>query len=439
MPPIHPPRQADHRLLVVYAIQGISRREYLDAQIQHYVALCESGFEVHLLLATGPGAQWEEYFRTSRLFCFRTQRAIPLSVINEDFASEAALPARHRRVFLHFNGSYDYYLNQEDDVIMKTHNFYYYLKWMDIFDSRREWNLLPGFIDNEVFWHRGSPSENISIPVIGFFTTYVLLFNHEPLLIFSKTLQRLYILNQNQLTRFSAMEEWLGDLRRPYFEPNVHMQARWLSRYFRFAVPLRDYYSALTHHSSDRYVYLKSETEGFQTPHHNYAVHPAEFVQLVLELTNQVYEVNHHQRWELKLSPSRHLYDCLETGRVLKIDGGQLSFMGPFPHKDPYNSTVHIKRLSCRCSIDSQDLERCADPAAEVCHPTVYRDKERIHVPIDLDCFYLGSRDLVNDYISHSSSNGLVTRRHLYEVVLVGIIAIIIAFRFKQRVSRLCT
>ena len=434
MPPIHPPRQADHRLLVVYAIQGISRREYLDAQIQHYVALCESGFEVHLLLATGPGAQWEEYFRTSRLFCFRTQRGIPLSVINQDFASEAALPARHRRVFLHFNGSYDYYLNQEDDVIMKTHNFYYFLKWMDIFESEKGMNLLPGFVDIEVFFQR-KKFANISRPVFEFFDTHVLLFNDEPLLIFRKTLQRLYILSQDKLSQFCIMEEWLGDLTRPYSEINVHMQARWLSRYVRFAIPLRDFYVALIHHSSDRYINWKSwdrKDNSFLQPHHNFAIHPAEFVELIRKLTYEDFRVNHHQQWSLQVHPSKNFRGCLESGKVLKIHEKGINFIGSFLAIDTNKSKVDIKKLSCACSVPGQDLEYCSRLAMKICHPTAYNDEERMQIPIILSCKSRNDSHVVTEFMSTSIESPAMSSSFFGYAFFISIILLLLLIAWRR-------
>ena len=386
VPSIEPPVQRDHRLLVVYAIARMDRYQHLDTQLQHYVALCESGFEIHVVLATYPGGQWGSYFKTSRLFCFRTMQRISVTEINYGFAPEGNLPARHRRIFLHFNGSYDYYLIQEDDVILKSHNFHYYLKWMDAFETKKSMNLLPGFVDAEVFWHQGGMVKNISIPVVEFPSARILLFESEPLIIFSKTLQRLYILTQSQLTRFSRTEEWIGDLRRPYFEENVHMQARWLSRYFRFAIPLRDFYSALIHHSSDRFINEKSRDGTFtRTPNRNYAVHPVEFVELIRVLLGERYTVNHRRPWTLSISSSRDYSFCLREGKVLDIPASSVQYMGNFPLDVPNASFIKVAELPCICSVPEQDLERC-NKDANVCHPTVYDGRNRIHVSIDLPC-----------------------------------------------------
>ena len=386
VPPIEPPLQSDHRLLVVYAIANMDRHPHLDTQLQHYVALCESGFEIHIVLATYPGGQWGNYFKSSRLFCFRTMQRMPLTEINHGFAQEGNLPARHRRIFLHFNGSYDYYLIQEDDVILKPHNFYYHIKWMNIFERNEKMNLLPGFIDVEVFWHQGGLVRNTSIPVVAFPSAYVLLLDSEPLVLFSKTLQRMYILTQRQFSRFSRMEEWIGDLRRPYYEENVHMQARWLSRYFRFAIPLRDFYSALIHHSSDRFIYDKAKDGTFmRTPHRNYAVHPAEFVELIRRLTSASYVINHHRPWALSIIPSRNYASCIREGEVLEIPSSSVRYVGQFPLDGSNKSSVEVAQLHCICAVPDQDLERC-NKDADVCHPTVYNGKNRIHVPIDLPC-----------------------------------------------------
>ena len=83
---------------------------------------------------------------------------------------------------------------------------------MSIFERKEGINLLPGFVDAEVFWHQVGIGVNLPIPVIEFFNTYVFLLDNEPLLVFHKSLQRMSILTQTQLSRFSSMEEWIGDL-----------------------------------------------------------------------------------------------------------------------------------------------------------------------------------------------------------------------------------
>ena len=415
--------QSDNRLLVVYAIASMDRHPHLDTQLQHYVALCESGFEIHIVLATYPGDQWGNYFKSSRLFCFRTMQRIPVTEINHNFTTGGCyLPARHRRIFLHFNGSYDYYVLQEDDVILKAHNFYYHIKWMDIFERNEKMNLIPGFIDVEVFWHQGGLVRNTSIPVVEFPSAYILLLDDEPLILFTKTLHRLYILTQRQLSRFSRMEEWIGDLRRPYYEENVHMQARWLSRYFRFAIPLRDFYSALIHHSSDNYISVKAKDGTFmRTPHRNYATHPAEFVELIRKLTSESYIINHHKPWALSLTSSRNYADCIREGKVLEISASSVRYVGNFPLETHNESSVEVAVLHCICSVPDQDLEACFEDA-HICHPTAYEGKNRIHVPIDLPC--KSKKRVTNGYFESFV--------HIQSAFHYGILILLIIFVFIQ-------
>lgn len=355
------PVQQERRLLV--GIVSCSIREpTLLKQLQSYVDICNSGWEVHVIVYTGVKV-WEapelQYIWTSSmLYCARVSRMLP--VVVKYVKGCIRLAAKHRVEFNDLINNYDYFLSQEDDMAIKLQHIHYYVKWSSILDGT---DYYPGFAtaelptkitakefsvnhrDNHLIWRSFTSSYDQDHKYFQ-----VIMINGSAYLYYCKDWAPAYIISQKLLQYHASKPYWLGDEHQKFKnEYNPHFQHLWLAWHYKLVVPLHDYWFSWIHHTPDKYIGLSSDQmkltensahESYDA-FHNYYNHLPTVIEFDLFLEDCTmhkisvpnnYDVFHHKnssRWQQSIQYSKDIKcsTCLDGSHFATV---VLNFKGNY-------------------------------------------------------------------------------------------------------------
>ena len=275
------PVQHEHRLFVAIASCSI-REPTLLKQLQSYVSICNSGWEVHVVIYTGEKI-WENpalqyIWQSSMLYCDRLSRMLPVVVQYVKICS--GLAAKHRIVFKELVNSYDFFVSQEDDMAIKLQHIHYYVKWSSILDGTEYY---PGFNtaeipisitgkefsnnhrDNHLIWRSFT---SINDEDNKFFQ--VIKINGTAYIYHVKDWAPAYIISQKLLKHHISKSYWLEDQFKVFHnEFNTHFQHLWLAWHYKLVVPIHDYWLSWIHHTPDKYIGISNkQVKISNNPHH---------------------------------------------------------------------------------------------------------------------------------------------------------------------------
>lgn len=320
---------------------------------------------------------WTEFGRSSSYYCFRLGRNIPIMAVH---LNNTLLLELHRYLFVHFKGRYDYYVNQEDDVLIKPQHLQYYIKWETFYEPTKT-SFIPGFWDFELptRLYKGTHKFKLVAPIVQEMFFYLFYFKNSPTVMFRDHVHRFFIISNDVLRVSSTRDDWFGDSKKPFIEPNVHYQSRWLNRHYRVVVPVEDFYEVLTHHCTDKYVHHDMDKKGekglAEESNHNWAVAVPEVYSLILHLlAGSVAASTKHQPWNITVvpqgGPGINPLTCMKLGRAALItplyNGSLVESLRT------RSSTVLLKAHgSCveQTAMSRQVVVPCALRPRSKCHP----------------------------------------------------------------------
>lgn len=280
---------------------------------------------------------------------------------------------------------YDYYVVQEDDLMINTKNLQYYFLWSKRFEDENM-NYIPSFIDYEVFRHHNSFRQRSYYlhNQIGVWTADMFLYHSTLMLYFERPQHRFTIFTNTMLRYMSSRDEWFGDENLKFNEPNVHYHGLWASRHYRSVVPWTSFNRALTHHSSDKYItqhYFEGLNQNSSKPHHNPLISLDEYKAVVnwfFPTHALLHKHNHLPPWNLTVVIKHKIAedytlpeDCITKGRASRV--------AAFYH-DKYStdlsrsSTVSLVQYGLCTELSKlkrQDLEKCLN-GGNHCQPEEY-------------------------------------------------------------------
>ena len=372
-----PPVQASNRVLVAITAGGIGH-EIIVRQLDAYVAACEAGYEVHVVLVTY--AQWWDaapsLFAKSRFACMRLGVDLPVVVWRVTDA-DGKLAAEHRRVFSALADSYDLYVSHEDDIMVRAAHLDYYVKWEA---ALRDSGLYPGFAVMEApvgAWNVSQLYANLPMvwnPFTGHYDHWVQLLQHGSTVFMQhdKPWAPVFVVTNALLKAAASRPAWTLDRDKPWREFNTHFQHLWLARYHRIVIPLPDAAAAYVHHAGNRYVEMSIAADSAKMSHHNYAVETAELAATLAACTHSQVPPT-VKPWTLeRVTYSRRGASscavCLDAGQVAVVD---MKFRGRrYPHSSARRASTPHLNVTC-LSADSmrpQQSSLCGmDVEAQAC------------------------------------------------------------------------
>lgn len=280
LPPL---RQRHGRLLA--AINGVwdvlndqrGKVELLKVVLQGYRHICESGFEVHVVLLTydAPWAKGVTVPSASDLMCERLGAAVPVALLrhkNEPlppgaFGTGGTLASKHRRLFSErLAAGYDLFLVHEDDIIVKPHHIGYFAHWAH--GPARDPAFHPGFVLFEVLnkqLNRAPLSSRPSLMLFSGGKSFLLTRDREGHSWYRDKWHGtpMFMLTQAQVVNLTAQGWELPEnsvatntsgVNVTHWEYNVWFNTWWLRENLFVGVPVRDLGRALLHHATNKYV-----------------------------------------------------------------------------------------------------------------------------------------------------------------------------------------
>jgi hypothetical protein len=143
-----------------WAIEGFrteTRLLYLHNILTNFVASCESGFKIKVVLYTYDIGfkDWEKYIDVSEYWCSRIDAPLDIQMefyefrkLNpKAFGTAGDLVIRHREIFLREINNFNIFVVQEDDVSVRKVTLDYAYFWLEFFNST---SYHPAFFDLEV-------------------------------------------------------------------------------------------------------------------------------------------------------------------------------------------------------------------------------------------------------------------------------------------------
>jgi hypothetical protein len=230
--------QSTDRILVAITMAHLGDAKAqlsMTLQLDHYLSLCEDGYEVHIVFVTKEANFDKNSFgfgAHSRYHCFRMGVSMRMFLSTWKNGTSPFLAAYHRRLFSDYATDYDWFISQESDIIVRSANFKYFQKYSAAFGERP---LYPGFAIVE------KPSiQNLSLtwmPFVGGRQIMdVATLSGFPSLVLQNPWAPMYILSQQMLARVSKHGSWKLD---EYGATNVHFQHTWLTSFFKIIIPLQ--------------------------------------------------------------------------------------------------------------------------------------------------------------------------------------------------------
>lgn len=362
-------------VLAVIVIGGsLDRMKHLRRQLLSYLDICEQGYDIHVVIAT----DWDlsqfqnELLFSSSFYCQTFMRNLPIVAIHLDPLYFMTINTNvYRYLFYIFQYSYDYFIDGEDDTPLTHSHLRYFIEW-DRFLSTTDRSLyIPTFLIYET-----SMASTIDEATPSY--------NHHPLALFSTNPSNGFIiikLNQTYFLRFdgpsptflflqarhvqavSRLRPWFEDEYRPFNEPNVLLNSRWMSRYWQRVIPLADILRSLAHHTPNRY--LSAWKQG---------IFAHELIQSIkLLLPDDAPSRRRHRNdvasaeQDLRLQVSK----CLQAKLLPHI---RFTFSGSFLS----SSTLNFTYFNCIQAdrVPRQELEKCNSKDRAACYPA----QEMLHV-----------------------------------------------------------
>jgi hypothetical protein len=255
--------QSTNRILVVITLAYLGdaeRQHFLALQLDYYLALCESGYEVHIVFSTVESeasfASKNKFFfeHQNRYFCFRLQRRLPMAVWTWRQKDSNKLASSHRRLFSRLVNQYDFFISQEDDTILRPTCFAYFRKYaLGIFNNSE---FYPGFAVAEL----PTPTRKAHLWMTfwgGNQDMDIIRYKGTDLMLLLKPWAPLYILTQSMLQKAIAQPLWtLDEVGTRFGERNVHFQHMWLTSVYKVVIPVPAITNAFLHHSPNKYSAL---------------------------------------------------------------------------------------------------------------------------------------------------------------------------------------
>jgi len=368
--------QSSNRVLAAIT-SGSINQDVMVRQLDAYVAACEAGYEVHVVLVTY--ARWWDaapsLFAKSRFACMRLGVDLPV-VVWRVADADGKLAADHRRVFGALADVYDLYVSHEDDIMVRVAHLDYYVKWEA---ALRGSGLHPGFAVMEApvgAWN--VPQLYANLPMVwesftGHYQHWVQLLQHGGTVFMQhdKPWAPFYVVTNALLKAAASRPAWTLDRDKPWREFNTHFQHLWLARYHRIVIPLADAAAAYVHHASNRYVQMNIAADSAKMSHHNYAVETAELAATLAACTHSqvpptvkpwtLERVTYNRRG----APSCAV--CLDAGQVAVVD---MKFRGRYPHTSALRASTPHLNVTCLSadSMKPQQSSLCGmDVEAQAC------------------------------------------------------------------------
>lgn len=267
VPQFSPFQQEANRLLVSITVADQRRSYFLQRQLSQYAHICnEGGFEVHVVLITR--VSWKDSPLLNNVGLFRCDRLDrDLSIDYFQGAHPSHLAFYHRPIFQKLQNNYDFFINQEDDILINLQNVIYYIHYEKVL---RGSGMVPAFgiyeIPNQFPTSDATLTKYAksvdSYPRVWESGTYLLeqwgyVVRHEDLYVYIpiKSYAGCYMMTRDMLQKHSNVSAWLEDEDKDWFEYNTHFSNLWLMRYYHSVLPLtRHFSSAFLHHSTNKYI-----------------------------------------------------------------------------------------------------------------------------------------------------------------------------------------
>lgn len=349
------PVQDQNRILVTVVISTQARQHLLTKLLHGYVHLCEAGYEVHVILVTA--VSWDEndaslYSKDSHYFCMRLKLDIPVVVHKE---RSYRMSAVHRELFLRLIDKYDYFLSQEDDIMVRPYNVDYFVHWSKRFNGT---NYYPGlnlfeFVNkftNNFSAYSFHPMYSLSLTPNNVREHYIFAYNGTILTMNQRPWAPVYIINKDQLVRFSSQPAWLEDKYKPWNEYNPHFQHMFLARYLSIVVPLEDIDRSYVHHAPNKYVNIMIDES--KNKDHNHAVDTRELLAGFDHCLNHSHIVDSSHRWSLTSVKYNNGYGnqrnlcatCLAKGKAAYLN---MRFLGKFSFDSSISHSSASMQMRC--------------------------------------------------------------------------------------------
>lgn len=358
-----PTKQTRNRVLATITTASRIRESTLTRQLDAYVAMCEAGYEVHVVLVTY--VSWLNntagVYDKSRYLCARLSSDLPVVTWVDDDVASVHLASQHRKVFAQLQDRYDYFISQEDDMLLQLKHMLYFQKWITVFAGT---NLYPGFAVMEVptslhsvddLYHYAPMTWN---PFVGGYVRqlHVVRLGGTLAVMHTKAWVPLYILTRPMLQAAMARPAWHLDEHKPWKEYNTHFQHLWLTRYYRVVVPVEDMMTSFIHHTPNRYVNLDTDKNH---PDDN-MMETAAFAQLIDACLSTVNTENPATDVNLLQSMLHSCTECLSANATaqLKIKFPGTPPTGPTKHHSPPEISVDCVALEY---VPYQETSVCRD------------------------------------------------------------------------------
>lgn len=276
-------KQESNRILIVNAYGGrpAHHKYIMSNQLAAYVDMCENGWETHIVFVLARSSLVLELLefgigQVGAFYCSRLEINLPITVdINWKHGNFAS---NYREIFHDlYNKSYDYFISQEDDMLIKSSHLSYYDKWNNFFSGS---NYNPGFFlyevskftgiynNNSINFENSFDHGNISILT---FTSYnrmslkLIKVKGEMFIIKEKPATPFFIIHRDKLDQIIHTESWLGA---QYYnksligEYNVYFQHQWQytspwlenKHYLMEVISLSEFEQSLVHHQPNKYA-----------------------------------------------------------------------------------------------------------------------------------------------------------------------------------------
>ena len=304
--------QTQNRVLVAITVAYQQRLHFLERQLFHYSHACNQGYEIHVLLISRV-SNWEimPIFNSPGYFrCHKHRRDLPIRIFDQP-PIKTHLAFYHRIFFQQLQNQYDYFICQEDDLLITHSNLEYFVKYEN---KLRNSGMLPTFqlyeiphkypISDDIkakypndigTWPRAWETATYMLKING----HLIKHNDEYYMLPYKTYSASYMIPRWVLEKASKQSAWLDDEHKPWKEFNVHFAHQWLNRYYYLALPISsDFENAFIHHGPNRYIneiLSKRSSLGYfnlSASSHGYAVDINEMSDFLTEAFGQVNSLN---------------------------------------------------------------------------------------------------------------------------------------------------
>lgn len=370
--------QSSNRILVVIATPNLVHRQNVLRQLlSNYLTACEQGYEIHIVFSAHSHLKIEAFSHNMLYYCKRLSSALPIAFTTSDADFNNYLLAVHRYVFLLNPNNYDYFLNQEDDISITVENLNYYFKWSSFFSEKNKSDVfLPGFRDYEALYAMVNVTTGFKyLPaVVGMDHFDILNVSGEYFIRYGTSVARWFLLSKEKLLRLSLLPQWFDDLVKPYSEPNVHFQNRWLARHYLQLESIRDLLHSLTYHSSNtytsNYIVANKMNLGYGLDIHAYAKFMITLLgpkiieqsKLGLDLRSAEWTIKYND----EIFNNDKVQNCLESGKQPFVE---FYFSNNFDSL--FNKVVNLTHLNVYCNekhLAPQNNERCKEEDWTICH-----------------------------------------------------------------------